>query len=335
MIGKITLGNTPGGALNYASKGPLVETNVASVDSHEIAVQMRRVMDGRPGIRDTVIHISLSPTALDNEHVTTQDLQDLAREYAQLMDLDLNRHQYVMFVHREMTGRQHLHLMVNRVGLDGGLYNLHQYKIRNRDACRVLEQRHGLEQVTSAPNDDAKLTPGERRKQARTGKPVPRQYIKSAIDARTPECRTLEELQAALARDNVDLEIMTNSGGPYGVRFSTTDETGERVTFTGKQIANNCTIKQLQARLAAGQQQGTGTRIDNEYLQVPDVDGAKLEAEAREYAANRARQQRTLTEHQYRRITQRAGEAIAAAFRRAENDDDEDENQNTRHRPGI
>lgn len=260
MVEKLTLGSTHLNALVYCAKGPMIETNMATTDINEQGKQMMRVAASRPGLSQTCMHFSLSGTAQDNQKLTTTDYQQMMREHLEKgQGIDLNKHQYSMFIHKESTGRAHIHCVVNRISVDGNDHNLWNWKTKGKASCRNLEQKYNLEQVTNDRDPNAvKLTSGEIRQQARTGKPTAKQIVKTAVDVWLPHCHTLEELTTALKQDGVTLEILSNKNGPYGCTFTARDPaTGKNITLAGGQIADSCKLKQLQKRLLSAEQKQT------------------------------------------------------------------------------
>lgn len=258
MVEKLTLGNTHLNALEYCAKGEMVETNMLTTDINEQGKQMMRVASGRPGVGQTCMHFSLSGTVQDNEKLTTQDYQTMMREHlVQGQGIDLSRHQYSMFVHRENTGRMHIHCVVNRISLDGKDHDLWQWKAKGKTSCRSLEEKYGLEPVTNVRDPSAvKLTSGEIRQKERTELPVAKELIAEAIERRIPEVGTLEELRDALKQDDVGMEILRNSDGPYGLRFTGRDpSTGQLLTFAGGSIASNCQCRAVIGRIERAQRQ--------------------------------------------------------------------------------
>lgn len=343
MIPKITKGNGFRGIHDYASKGPLLETNVNSADPGEIARQMRKVADssttqtGKP-----VYHVSLRPSEEDwnSGKLSEADLRGIAHDWCSKMGIDLEKHQYAMYSHKAFTSAGHIHLIINKVGMDGVQFRDLNDFARGKAACREIEIERGLRVVPNdpAPEDEGKtkLNGKEKRKWKRTGMVPPKEKIKRAIDKRSPKCHSLEELRDALRRDGVSLEILTNKSGPYGVKFSTADEKGKMIYFTGQQVAKSCTISKLKKRLGNNMSERTDTsaRVDNEFLELPDVGENFLRDVKNFQKTDQVRRERTQAEASWRRMTRNATTAIAAAFAQSQ-DGDEDEDNTYRHRPGM
>jgi hypothetical protein len=263
MVEKLTLGDTHLNALQYCAKGELVETNMLTTDINEQGKQMMQVAAGRPGLHQTCMHFSLSGTVADNERLTTSDYQRLMKEHLeQGQGIDLSKHQYSMFVHRENTGRMHIHAVVNRIATDGTDHNMWQYKTKGKASSRALEEKYDLERVTNdrAP-EKVKLTSGELRQKERTGQPCAKENIADAIEKRIPEATSLEELRDALVQDDITMEILRNNDGPYGLRFSGRDpDSGQLLTFAGGQIASNCQCRAVIGRIERAQERAVKQR---------------------------------------------------------------------------
>ena len=129
MIAKTVTGSDFEGALTYGagqrqgrSKEPgeaplLVVANVIPGTPQEMAREMQTTATLSKKIQKPVWHTVLSWTA--GEPVTQQQKVAAARRYCELIGAPLDRHQVVVYEHRDKK-HAHVHIYLNRVPIDGG-----------------------------------------------------------------------------------------------------------------------------------------------------------------------------------------------------------------------
>lgn len=145
MIGKIQLGKSFAGVLNYSenkSGAQILDTNLASDSTSWRAAEFDAVAAGNNRVKLPVAHVSLS--APPGETPSDAQWVKAAETYRREMGFPEDN-QYVLIKHTDQQ-HAHVHLVVNRVGPDGKAVSMaHNFK-RSKDAVRVAERVSGMEQ---------------------------------------------------------------------------------------------------------------------------------------------------------------------------------------------
>lgn len=145
MIGKIKTGKSFRGCINYCLDKKLAEVlshNLCYGDKKELLVQFNDVRILNQKLSNPVRHmtISLSP----GEKLSKEKLISIAADCATEMGFDKN--QYFVVQHHD-TDHEHIHIIVNRVGLNGKtLSDSNNYK-KIAEFCRKMEIKHNLKKV--------------------------------------------------------------------------------------------------------------------------------------------------------------------------------------------
>lgn len=158
MIGKIIIGKSLGGLINYAledkldDKQKVILKNRAEVlaynqcfgDKKELRQQFNEVRKLNHKLSRPAMHVSLSfpPGEVLDKDTLQRVIEDCAKE------LGIAKNQYFAVLHKD-TVHQHVHMIVNRVGFNGKtLSDSNNYK-KIADCCRKLEHKYNLKQVLS------------------------------------------------------------------------------------------------------------------------------------------------------------------------------------------
>jgi hypothetical protein len=159
MIGKISTGKSLGGCLKYClndkvqrdgeaiimkDRAEVIFYNQCGGNEKELLRQFNDVRQLNPKLSKPVLHVSLS--LAPGEQLTKDKWMDICEECAR--DLKFENSQYVTVLHHD-TAHQHLHIVVNRVGLDGRTVSDSQNYQKIARLCRKMEQKHDLQQVLS------------------------------------------------------------------------------------------------------------------------------------------------------------------------------------------
>lgn len=145
MIGKLTKGTSHAGALKYdlEKKGAvLLETNCASNDWREIAVEMDTVASSNTRCKNRCLHLSIS--APDGEHLNDQQWIQAANIAMKALDLD--DHQYVITRHAD-AHHDHIHITINRIDFEGRSWSDSQDFKRVHESMRTLENTMNLQRI--------------------------------------------------------------------------------------------------------------------------------------------------------------------------------------------
>lgn len=158
MIGKIRIGKSFRGCLDYClenkpeqinngevkNRAEILDFNYCFGDKKELIKQFNDIRNLNRNLSKPVMHITLSFSP--GERIPEPKLYDMIYECAEQMGFEKNL--YVAIAHDD-TLHQHIHIVVNRVGLDGKtLSDSHSYR-KIAAYCRKMEIKHGLKKVLS------------------------------------------------------------------------------------------------------------------------------------------------------------------------------------------
>jgi AAA domain-containing protein/relaxase-like protein/DNA relaxase TraI-like protein/RNA helicase len=156
---------------------------------------MRAYAEENPRVERPVYHfgLSLSP----GEHLTPEQW-DAAVDRV-LARMGLSEHQALVMAHGD-TDREHVHIVVNRVGQDGRAWEVRRDMVRAYEAVHEIESEHGLRRTGESALAPPDLSPGAHQRARRTGQqPLAdrvRQEAGPAL-ARATSWRQLDEWLAA------------------------------------------------------------------------------------------------------------------------------------------
>jgi hypothetical protein len=152
----------------------------------------------RPDIKKPVWHQALRLPK--EELISHEQFRKIAHEYMRRMGWDTDRNQYIVIVSDDPKG-QHIHIVANRVGVDGSVYLGRNENLISTRVCHELESEcrllpsvapeyhlddRGVHRAVYEGPKDRKAKKGERRlaeRQAREGiaKPLPRGVIQRIL----------------------------------------------------------------------------------------------------------------------------------------------------------
>jgi len=239
VISKITKGKTFRSCLGYLAKrqeSQLLESNLAGESVNEMARELHDCARQNPRALKPVFHASLSTPP--GETLTDDEWRSVAHDYLSGMGFD--DHQFALIRHSD-TDHDHVHLVANRVSVDGRCLDSDFERRRSREVVREIEQCHELTPTRQAA-EQCSPTQGEYRRRERTGEASVRQRLQAAVDHVTRNQPTMPELVERLKSDGVDAQVnLTRSGKVRGIsyeldgwRFNGT-KLGPAYTFPGLQ----------------------------------------------------------------------------------------------------
>lgn len=146
MIPNITKGSCFAGALRYdlnEEKGYLLDTNCASQSADGIAAEMDTVA-ASSRCKQPVHHVSLR--CPPGESLSDSQWQQVREKYMQKMGFN-ETHQFAATRHSDKEHGDHIHIVINRVDLNGKLDKDFQQHRRSQQACRQIEKEMGLQRL--------------------------------------------------------------------------------------------------------------------------------------------------------------------------------------------
>jgi len=238
MIGKVTIGKSFGGCVHYVMekdkaellRGYGVRSKNAEIATHDFN-EIRKL---KPSIQNAVWHASIS-FAYDDK-VDSQLMKKVAIQY--IDRIGLNGHQYIAVRHKD-SKHQHLHIVANRIGMDGGVANDQWCKNRTARLCDKLEAEL---QLTVARNVNRKEIPKEKITGKHLIKLEIRQAIQEQIDA---GITSLERLSKSLLKKEIETKIHRYRNRKiFGISFRKSN-----LAFKGSTIRHDFSHKGLQKQL--------------------------------------------------------------------------------------
>lgn len=147
MKAKITRGKSFRGLLNYLldhDRGEVIGGNMSMSDKIGMSLEFGSIKALRPDISKPVWHCSLSLPPGDD--LTISQWQDVAADFLRKMGIGDNQYCIVKHMDKE---HKHVHLVVNRVNVDGGVWYAEQDVPKAIKVCRELEKRKDYLRDTS------------------------------------------------------------------------------------------------------------------------------------------------------------------------------------------
>ena len=198
----------------------------------DLTDEFKIVSSFRQDIKKPVFHAFLSLPK--NEHLTDEQWQEIAKDYLKEMNINIEKHQYICVRHND-TEQDHIHIVANRVGLDGSVWLGQHSAFNTIAACERLEVKHGLTITQSLKGQKSEVsapTKAEIEQALRTGEKPARLVLQNALQAALvgkPDLSTfVERLQAVGIEPRFNV---ASTGNVAGVSFSVGD-----VAFKGSQL---------------------------------------------------------------------------------------------------
>lgn len=261
MIGKVMVNKSFGTMCRYVlqEKTPMAEAEVLAAHGVRIdsAAHMAADFDAvralRPGLGKAVLHVALAFPAEEASKLTNEVMGRIAQDYLTGMRIDPENTQWAVVRHQDKE-HPHMHLIVNRVDLDGQTVSDQFCRSRSVDVCKRIERDYKLivadevghyqaRAISPTPKQIKAATPRE--EQAAEWSRV-RQEIGRALGYTVKEAHSFDELSGALQRRGIRLELMRRKdGSAAGVVF---EKDGHRVK--GSQVGREYSAGNLEAGFA-------------------------------------------------------------------------------------
>ena len=198
----------------------------------DLTDEFKTVSSFRQDIKKPVFHAFLSLPK--NEHLTDEQWQEIAKDYLKEMNIDIDKHQYICVRHND-TDKEHIHIVANRIGLDGSVWHGQHSAFNTIAACERLEVKHGLTITDGLKGQKSEVsapTKNEIEMALRTGEKPARLVLQASLQAAMtgkPDLETfVERLQAVGIEPRFNV---ASTGNVAGVSFSVGD-----VAFKGSQL---------------------------------------------------------------------------------------------------
>ncbi|HID3655804.1 TPA: relaxase/mobilization nuclease domain-containing protein [Serratia marcescens] len=198
----------------------------------DLTDEFKTVSSFRQDIKKPVFHSFLSLPKGD--HLTDEQWQEIAKDYLKEMNIDIEKHQYICVRHKD-TDKDHIHIVANRVGLDGSVWHGQHSAFNTIAACEHLEIKHGLtitKGLQGQKSDESAPTKNEIEQALRTGEKPARLVLQASLKAAMTGKPDLETFVERLQAVGIEPQFnVASTGNVAGCSFSVGD-----VAFKGSQL---------------------------------------------------------------------------------------------------
>ncbi|MCO5984304.1 relaxase/mobilization nuclease domain-containing protein [Enterobacter hormaechei] len=198
----------------------------------DLTDEFKTVSSFRPDIKKPTFHAFLSLPK--NEHLTDEQWQEIAKDYLKEMNIDIEKHQYICVRHKD-TDQDHIHIVANRVGLDGSVWLGQHSAFNTIAACERLEVKHNLTITKGLQGQKSEVsapTKAEIEQALRTGEKPARIVLQNALQAAMTGKPDLETFVERLQAVGIEPQFnVASTGNVAGCSFSVGD-----VAFKGSSL---------------------------------------------------------------------------------------------------
>ena len=263
MIGKVKVNQSFGAMCRYVlqeqapGKGAevLAAHGVRTDSAEHMAADFDTVRAMRPGLGKAVLHVALAFPVEEKEKVTNEVMGRIAQDYLKGLKIDPENTQWAVVRHYDKDKTHpHMHLVVNRVDLNGQTVSDQFIRSRSVDVCKGIEQEYGLIVADQVGRKQAlEIGPTPAQAKATTPKEEQsaewsraRQDIGRALGYTAGQAHSFDELREALRPRGIELELTRRKdGSPAGVVFA---QDGHRVK--GSQVGREYSAGNLETGFA-------------------------------------------------------------------------------------
>lgn len=248
------------GVLDYAYKSTAVVIggNMSGTNARDLATEFGVARQMRPDVDKPVWHCSLSLPA--GEKISDEKWLKIADKFMKDMEFT-SLNQYHVVKHED-TDKQHIHIIANRVGLDGSLWYGKREALKAIDITQKLEKEFALVATVGLENKNGKksLTKGEIEMSLRTGDAPAKQILQNTIDTALGSKGNKQSIFAFMERlEKADIKVIPNvakTGKMNGFSF----ECGG-VYFKGSQLGKKYSWNELIKRGVTYEQDREGEKL--------------------------------------------------------------------------
>ncbi|HDD8661100.1 TPA: relaxase/mobilization nuclease domain-containing protein [Escherichia coli] len=211
----------------------------------DLTDEFKTVSSFRQDIKKPVFHAFLSLPRGD--HLTDEQWQEIAKDYLKEMNIDIEKHQYICVRHND-TDKEHIHIVANRVGLDGSVWLGQHSAFNTIAACERLEVKHDLTITQGLKGQKSEVsapTKNEIEQALRTGEKPARIVLQNAFQAAMlgkPDLQTfIDRVQAVGIEPRFNV---ASTGNVAGCSFSVGD-----MAFKGSQLGKKFSWNTIKSKV--------------------------------------------------------------------------------------
>jgi Relaxase/Mobilisation nuclease domain len=297
MIGKQIKGTGFRGCLNYVlgkKDAALIGGTMCGQTPEELATEFGIARQLRPNLKVAVFHATLSVDStekLEDSEENDQRWLAIAANYMKAMEFDNN--QYAVVKHSD-TEHDHIHIVANRICLDGGVVDDSWDYYKSQETIRQLERNYNLETVTPSWETDQRApTTGEHRYLQSKGNKSVRVQLQDLIDEVTQDNPSMPEFVERLQQQAVEVQVgltRTGIGLSKGISYNL-----DGVALSGTQLGRAYTFSGLQKHRGVSYDKGRDNALIEALMQPQHLAIAPSEAEENELESSQSELVATLS----------------------------------------
>ncbi len=209
--------------LNYAMRKSKMESIVASNmimgrTADEVFEEMEAVNSYGSRCKNKYLRFEIGIAPQDEKLLSPEHLTHIAKEFAKKMGLENT--QWVACTHKD-TDNLHIHLVANRIGIDGKVYQTDFVSNRSAHAAEEVSREMGLTIAKEVKAEKEYVNRNSSDHRIETKRRLQKIAYSSLHKAKSPK-----ELITELRKCGVEVEPVKNKQGKtYGVRFRYDGET--------------------------------------------------------------------------------------------------------------
>lgn len=264
MIGKGKAIAHGGNAINYALREDKLDTVVGRnmIESNipaDILREFEMVNQHNYRCKNKYMRYEIGVSPQDIDKLKLGDMRKIAWTFANRMGLQ--NHQWIACTHKD-TGKPHIHLIANRIGVDGNVFDTTFMSNRSARIAEEISREMGL----TIANDVRKEKEKQQRKQHQDTYSDPqRQRAKEILQriaySELRSNNTLEGFLYGLERKGVGIELAKNKQCKiYGIRFSYDGQ-----TFKASEIGREFGYRSIANNFSSSPEQSQSQQQSNNY----------------------------------------------------------------------
>lgn len=121
----------------------LLRNNLCGETPIELMREMQIVQNLNQKATNKLISMVLSPHVDDGEKLSKKQLQNLTKEFLKDLEIDVEKSQFIAFLHTEKRHR-HIHILLNRVDENGKLFQDHHIGKKAQWSAHRIAKKNGL-----------------------------------------------------------------------------------------------------------------------------------------------------------------------------------------------
>lgn len=209
--------------LNYAMRESKMESVVASnlvmgQTADDIFQEMEAVNSCGSRCKNKYLRFEIGIAPQDEKQLSPGHLTHIAEEFAKKMEL--NNHQWIACTHKD-TDNLHIHLIANRIGIDGKVYQTDFVSNRSAHAAEEISREMGLTIAKEVKAEKEYVNRNSSGHRMETKRKLQEIAYKVLAMAKSPA-----GLVAELRKHGIEVEPVKNKQEKmYGVRFCYKGET--------------------------------------------------------------------------------------------------------------